>query len=66
MTKLTLNGEATTSRSATLAQAIEEFGFAGATVATAVNGAFVPAAARAETMLSDGDQVEILAPMQGG
>jgi sulfur carrier protein len=37
-----------------------------ATVATAVNGRFVPASARASTPLHAGDAVEVLAPMQGG
>jgi len=31
-----------------------------------VNGAFVPATFRVTYLLSDGDSVEILAPMQGG
>jgi sulfur carrier protein len=35
-------------------------------VATAVNGEFVAAAARVRTPLSEGDRVEVLAPMQGG
>lgn len=42
------------------------WGYGGATVATAVNGEFVPAPARRQTRLQDGDRVEVLAPMQGG
>ncbi len=34
--------------------------------ATAVNGSFVARAARATLFLSEGDEVEIVAPMQGG
>ena len=49
-----------------LAEALAELGYAGAVVATAVNEAFVPAAVRAQTVLVDGDRLEILAPMQGG
>tara|TARA_R110002095_G_scaffold63791_1_gene53722 strand:+ start:102 stop:272 length:171 start_codon:yes stop_codon:yes gene_type:complete len=41
-------------------------GLGDAKVATAVNGAFVPANFRGAYLLSDGDSVEILAPMQGG
>lgn len=35
-------------------------------VAVAVNGEFVPRDTYHETVLQDGDEVEILAPMQGG
>ena len=52
--------------SQTLAAMLLICGYAGATVATAVNGEFVPAPARAQTKLQDGDRVEVLAPMQGG
>ncbi|EIL92734.1 MULTISPECIES: sulfur carrier protein ThiS [Rhodanobacter] len=49
-----------------LAQALEVLGYRQAAVATAVNGVFVPAGAREQALLSDGDAVEVLAPMQGG
>jgi len=45
---------------------LEEQGFGGRVVATAVNGEFVAAQARGELALADGDTVEVLAPMQGG
>jgi sulfur carrier protein len=35
-------------------------------VATALNGRFVPRAARADTPLSDGDQVLLFQPIVGG
>jgi len=47
-------------------ETITTLGFAEAKVATAVNGDFVPAGARAQRALGDGDRVEVLAPMQGG
>jgi sulfur carrier protein len=50
----------------TLAALLQACGYGVATVATAVNGEFVPAQGRAEMSLSDGDRVEVLAPMQGG
>lgn len=50
----------------TLAAMLLICGYAGATVATAVNGEFVPVPARAQTRLQDGDRIEVLAPMQGG
>ena len=37
-----------------------------AKVATALNGEFVPARARAATPLKEGDRIEIVAPRQGG
>ena len=35
-------------------------------VAVAVNGEFVPRGSYGEVFLSEGDEVEIVAPMQGG
>lgn len=52
--------------SPTLAAMLRACGYAGATVATAVNGEFVPACERDAIRLQDGDRVEVLAPMQGG
>ncbi|MGR3464471.1 sulfur carrier protein ThiS [Limimaricola sp.] len=64
--KITVNGEPREIAADTLQQALDALGHGGARVATAVNEAFVPAAARAETWLAPGDRVEILAPRQGG
>ncbi|MEM9583912.1 MAG: sulfur carrier protein ThiS [Pseudomonadota bacterium] len=64
--KLLLNGAPVEASVTTLAELLEAQGFGGAKVATAVNGNFVPAAMRAGYALSDGDAVEVLAPMQGG
>jgi sulfur carrier protein len=49
-----------------LASALEDLGYGGSTVATAVNGEFVPAGLRPAAPLSEGDRLEVLAPMQGG
>jgi len=64
--KIMVNGDARSVTAASLAMALEELGFAGAVVATALNGEFVASGARADTRLSDGDRLEVLAPMQGG
>ena len=64
--KITLNAQSHDITATTLAAALAELGFTSPAVATAVNGTFVPRAARPETTLRDGDQVEVLAPMQGG
>ena len=64
--KIVLNGEPREIRAAALDEALAELGFAGATVATAINGGFVPAPARPATRLAEGDRVEVLTPRQGG
>ena len=65
--KIIVNGDAREVPSAaSLASALEQLGFGGAVVATALNGEFVASAGREAITLSEGDQVEVLAPMQGG
>lgn len=64
--RIELNGTQFDIGAATLAGALTELGFGGGALATALNGGFIPAAARATTLLHDGDRVEVLAPMQGG
>lgn len=63
---LHVNGEPRQTHSQTLDQLIEEAGYGAARVATAINGDFVPARARAATELKTGDRIEIVAPRQGG
>lgn len=62
---ITINGTTTEVSSDTLAAVLDELGYGGAKVATAVNEAFVPASAR-DVALCPGDRVEIVAPRQGG
>ncbi|MBV0891170.1 sulfur carrier protein ThiS [Paracoccus sp. Z118] len=64
--KLTINGEPREIEAATVAEALAALDMAEARVATALNGAFVPAAARDATPVTPGDALEIVAPMQGG
>ncbi|HWL66867.1 MAG TPA: sulfur carrier protein ThiS [Geminicoccus sp.] len=64
--KIIVNGQPVETGARSLAALLEELGYGGIVVATAVNGDFTPAARRAETELKDGDQIEVLAPMQGG
>ncbi|WP_347267548.1 sulfur carrier protein ThiS [Paracoccus sp. (in: a-proteobacteria)] len=64
--KITLNGQAHDLAGTSVAEALAEIGLAAARVATALNGTFLPAAARGDTMLKDGDALEVVAPMQGG
>ena len=64
--KVSINGEMREVSAARLSEVLAELGLGDAKVATAVNGEFVPAAHRADTVLADGDRVEIVAPQQGG
>lgn len=50
----------------TLDSVLSHLGLSGSVVATALNGEFVAANARAGTPVREGDRVEVLAPMQGG
>lgn len=64
--KLMINGELKDLEAGTVAEVLGALDLAEARVATALNGQFVPAAARSDTALSPGDSLEILSPMQGG
>ncbi|MGB7977306.1 MAG: sulfur carrier protein ThiS [Roseiarcus sp.] len=64
--RLVVNGEPREVPAVTLAEALQSLDLAEAKVATALNGEFVPARARAATLVKDGDRIEILAPRQGG
>ena len=65
--QIILNGAAReVSAQADIAAALLELGFGDAVVATALNGEFVAAGMRVGTRLAPGDQLEVLAPMQGG
>ena len=64
--RIFVNGDQREVEPATLALALNALGYGGKKVATAVNGQFVPATARATKALNDGDKLEVVAPMQGG
>jgi len=64
--RLIVNGELQDVPAATLAETLQSLDLGEAKVATALNGEFVPARARAVTMVKDGDRIEIVAPRQGG
>ncbi|HUS95874.1 MAG TPA: sulfur carrier protein ThiS [Hyphomicrobiaceae bacterium] len=63
---LSVNGERRETGSSTLEEMVRELGYGDARIATAVNGEFVAAGARAACRLQAGDRVEIVAPRQGG
>jgi sulfur carrier protein len=64
--KILVNGAWREIQRGELAGALEELGYGGSVVSTAVNGEFVAAALRVRTVLTEGDRIEVLAPMQGG
>ncbi|MGH6737065.1 MAG: sulfur carrier protein ThiS [Methyloceanibacter sp.] len=61
-----LNGERFATDASNLDELCAKLGFAEAKVATAVNGSFVAAAMRRITQLSEADEIEVVAPRQGG
>ncbi len=64
--KIIVNGQEQDTRAATLADLCRDLGYGEARIATALNGEFVPVAARRETVLREHDKVEIVSPRQGG
>lgn len=64
--RIIVNGDAREVTAKTLENIMEELGYRGSVVATAVNGWFIAASTRAAKILSEGDRLEVVAPMQGG
>ena len=64
--QIVINGEPTTTGARTLAELCAALGFAGAKVATAVNGAIVAKDRRETLQLAENDAIEIVTPRQGG
>lgn len=61
------NGQPYKTNASNLADLLTEQGYKlNSKVATAVNGQFVTKTSRNEHVLNEGDQVEVVAPMQGG
>lgn len=64
--EIIVNGAKREMAAATLADVLDQLDYGAAVVATALNSHFVPVSARSSTPLADGDQIEIVAPVQGG
>ncbi len=64
--RIVLNGAPAEAPAGSLQDLLDAGGFAGVKVATAVNGTFVPARARATHQLATGDQIEVVSARQGG
>ena len=63
---VTINGEKQTLNDTVSITALLEYRGQKAGVAVAVNGEFVPKSQHASHILKDADEIEIVAPMQGG
>ncbi|EJF81950.1 sulfur carrier protein ThiS [Bartonella doshiae] len=61
-----VNGEIIQTEVLTLNLLLEELGYEGNWLATAVNAEVIPVDARSQCVLHEGDEIEILSPMQGG
>lgn len=63
---LIINGEPQQVTSKTLAELLNELAYDHEFLATACNSELVAAEDRTACLLSEGDRIEILSPMQGG
>lgn len=67
MIALQVNGEAKQlQQSMTVQQALQQWGYSGDSIAVAVNGEFVPRSRYREQQLNERDNIDIVAPIQGG
>ena len=64
--KILVNGAWRETAAVDVAAALNELGYGESVVATALNGEFVPTGSRTGVRLTEGDRLEVLAPMQGG
>ncbi len=64
--RITLNGEMTQTHAKTLGELCTALGHGLDKIATARNGDFVPETQRSRTPITEDDQIEIVAPRQGG
>jgi sulfur carrier protein len=64
--KLRINGKDQTTIASTIAELVKTLGYEGDFFAVALNRACVPRKNYAATAVKDGDEIEILSPMQGG
>ena len=63
---IVLNGEERKIDSETISELVIELGYKDKVIAVAANETFVARRDYEETTIQDGDEIEIVAPMQGG
>ncbi len=64
--EILLNGKTVVTQTVNVLDLLIEQGYAGAKIATALNGEFVPASQQREQRIQEGDKIEVVAPRQGG
>ncbi|OPB32002.1 sulfur carrier protein ThiS [Bartonella sp. AR 15-3] len=64
--KISVNGEIIETKVTSLKLLLDELGYEGNWLATAVNAEVVSVDERNQFVLHEGDRIEILSPMQGG
>ncbi|NKB23305.1 MAG: sulfur carrier protein ThiS [Kiritimatiellae bacterium] len=65
--KIVINGKSYESEeNQTVQKMIETYGYDQTSIAVAVNQEFVPRVDYGKKIVSEGDEIEIVAPMQGG
>lgn len=65
--KITINGKTKAFKTPiSIDEALDIEGYKGKLVAVAVNGNFIPKAQYSVSRLQDGDEIDIVSPMQGG
>lgn len=64
--RITLNGEVVEVETTHLSDILEECGYQGDRIATAVNGEIVHRGSWCEKQLNEGDRLEVVAPVVGG
>jgi sulfur carrier protein len=65
-TSILVNGDTCSVRATRLDLILAELGYGEGRVATALNGAFIPAGRRAEIHVASGDRIEVVSARQGG
>lgn len=64
--QLILNGESRSFNINTVSDLLQELGYVGKRIAVELNGEIVPKSLHAETILKEGDQLEIVVAVGGG
>ena len=64
---ISLNGESVSlPQSCSITDLLTQHGYADMLVAVAINQRFIPQSKHAETLVKDEDEIDVVAPMQGG
>ena len=64
--RITINGETKDVTEEMMDNILTECGFLNPNIATALNGTFVHKEARVDTRINEGDQIEVVSPIEGG